>query len=208
MNYTLADVGWYSISTLRDQSLEYHLASLRKFYPDITVYSVDNNIGRYDIRPVAEKYSSKILLNDTLLSLTVNQTKWSQELFKSHRLLCFSADDVTVFEGGFIERAIELVNAGAEIVSFATEQDPIAYIYTERYFRNVGFNIDMPGKERTDEDLRNRVVGAYGHFPQVGEYWRADPDFWRSRYVGNPHIGKFGKDDVNEKLQEYKNAIN
>jgi len=206
MNYTLADVGWYSISTLRDQSLEYHLASLRKFYPDVTVYSVDNNVGKYDIQPIAEKYHSKVLTNTYLMPLTVNQDTWSRELFTAHQLLCFSADDVTVFEGGFIERAIELVNAGAEIVSFATEQDPIAYIYTQQYFNTVGFNINMPGKERTDEDLRNRVISAYGHFPQVGEYWSADPDFWRSRYVGNPHIGKFGKDDVNEKLEEYKNA--
>jgi hypothetical protein len=206
MNYTMADAGWYSISTLRDQSLEYHLSSLRKFYPDITVYSVDNNVGKYNIRPVAEKYHSKVLTNTNLMPLTVNQDRWSRELFTAHRLLCFSADDVTVFEGGFIERAIDVINAGAEIVSFATEQDPIAYIYTQRYFRDVGFNTSMPGKERTDLDLRNRVVGAYGHFPQVGEYWRADPDFWRSRYVGNPHIGKFGKDDVNEKLEEYKNA--
>ena len=74
------------------------------------------------------------------------------------------------------------------------------------YFKEIGFNTSMPGKERTDEDLRNRVISAYGHFPQVGEYWSADPDFWRSRYVGNPHIGKFGKDDVNKKLEEYKNA--
>jgi hypothetical protein len=203
MTYTIDDIAWYSISTLRDSSLEYHLSSLRKFYPDITVYSVDNNVGEYNIVPIAEKYGSTILPNSTLLSLTMNQDRWSRELFKSHKLLCFSADDVTIFEGGFVERAIELVNAGADIVSFATEQDPIAYIYTQQYFDTVGFNLDMAGKERTDIDLKNRVERAYGHFPQIGEYWRADPDFWRSRYVGNPHIGKYGKDDVNEKLEEY-----
>ena len=200
--YTINNVAWYSISTLRDSCLEYHLQSLRKFYPTIPVYSINNNAGHYDIRPIAEKYKSNILSNSDILPLTVNQTTWSEKLFLSHQLLCFSADDILIFEGGFIEKSIDLINNGAEIVSFATAQDPIAYMYTEKYFQNIGFNINMPGKEGTDKDLRNRVNKAYRNFPQVGEYWRADPDFWRSRYVGNPHIEKFGKDDVNKKLKQ------
>jgi hypothetical protein len=202
--FTIEQVAWYTVVTLRDSCLGFHLASLREFYPDIPVYTIDNNVGYYgyNIAPIAEKYNSKILTNSEILPLTVNQTLWSKEMFKSHSVLCFSADDIQIFEGGFIEKGLDLINQGAEIVSFSTELDAVAYMYTERYFTDVGFNINMPGKEATDRDLKNRVTTAYGHFPRVGEYWQADENFWRSRYVGNPHLNKFGKDNVTEKLRE------
>ena len=200
--YTIENVAWYCVVTLRDSCLEYHLESLRKYYPDLPVYVIDNNAGHYDIKPIAEKYKSTVLSNPTVLPLTVNQTDWSKELFKSHLVLCFSADDVHIFEGGFIEKSLDLLNQGAEIVSFSTERDPVAYLYTEKYFKDVGFNTNMPGKECTDTDLKQRVMQAYGNFPQVGEFWDVDANFWRSKYVGNPHQGIFGKDDVNEKLRQ------
>jgi hypothetical protein len=200
--YTIDNVAWYSVVTLRDSCLGHHLKSLRQYYPQLAVYTVDNNVGHYDISSIAAEYRSQVLTNEEILPLTVTQTRWSPFLFKSHKILCFSADDIQIFEGGFIERAVELVNQGAEIVSFSTDQDPVAYMYTESYFNTVGFNIDMPGKERTDQDLRQRVIQAYGHFPQVGEYWRPNEVFWRSRYVGNPHLNHYGKDDVNEKLRK------
>ena len=200
--YTIEHVAWYCVVTLRDSCLEHHLESLRKYYPDIPVYTIDNNAGHYDIKPIAERYNSTVLSNSSVLPLTINQTEWSKELFKSHPVLCFSADDVHIFEGGFIEKSLELINKDAEIVSFSTDGDPVAYMYTERYFNDVGFNIGMPGKERTDVDLRERVNKAYGVFPYVGEYWQPTEDCWRSRYVGNPHVGKFGKDDVNQKLDQ------
>lgn len=200
--FTSEQVAWYNVVTLRDAALGFHLESLRKYYPDIPVYTIDNNAGHYDIRPIAEKYQANLLANQEILPLTVNQTIWSKELFKSHSVLCFSADDIQILEGGFVEKGLDLINQGAEIVSFSTEHDAVAYMYTERYFTQVGFNTDMPGKEATDQDLRNRVTKAYGHFPQVGEYWQADENFWRSRYVGNPHLNKFGKDDVNQKLRD------
>jgi len=204
--YTIENVAWYSIVTLRDTALENHLKELRKYYPDITVYTIDNNAGHYNIVPIAERYKSTVLTNTSILPLTINQTEWSKKLFKSHSVLCFSSDDVQIFEGGFIEKGLELINQGAEIVSFSGGeiQDPVAYMYTEKYFTDVGFNTSMPGKERTDEDLRNRVTQAYGNFPRIGEYWRNDvwEDGWRSRYVGNPHLDRCGKDDVNHKLSQ------
>ena len=202
--YTIENAAWYSVVTLRDSCLDCHLQGLRKYYPDIPVYTVDNNVGQYDITSIAEKYKSTVLYNTSILPLTVTQTNWSPELFKSHSVLCFGSDDVQFFEGGFIEAGLNLINQGAEIVSFATGSDAIAYMYTEKYFTDVGFNIGMPGKEHTDQDLLRRVTAAYGHFPHVGEYWNdtTDSTCWRSRYVGNPHPGNYGKDDVNEKLRQ------
>ena len=200
--YSIENVAWYCVVTLRDSCLEYHLQSLRKFYPDLKVYVLDNNAGPYNITPIAEKYNCAVLANTGThpLPLTVTQDSWSKELFKSHSVLCFSADDIQIFEGGFIERSLDLLNQGSDIVSFATERDAVAYMYNEKYFTNVGFNVNMPGKEATDQDLKHRVITTYGTFPHVGEYWQSDTDFWRSRYVGNPHMDKFGKDDVNKKL--------
>jgi hypothetical protein len=200
--YTIENVGWYSIVTLRDSCLGHHLESLRKYYPNIPAYVIDNNAGNYDIRPIAEKYKTTVLSNQTVMPLTINQTNWSTELFKSHSILCFSADDITIFEGGFIEKSLDLINQGAEIVSFSTAVDAVAYMYTKKYFTDVGFNISMPGKEMTNLDLQKRVEKAYEKFPHIGEYWRNSEDHWRSRYVGNPHLNKFGKDDVNQKLDK------
>lgn len=200
--YTLNDVAWYSIVTLRDSCLEYHLQGLRRYYPDLIHYTIDNNAGRYDINPIANKYQSTVLSNIEILPLTVNQTIWSKELFKKHSVLCFSADDIQILDKGFIELSLEKINQGAEIVSFSTNVDAVAFMYTKNYLDKIGFNINMPGKEMTNNDLQARVETAYKHFPQVGEYWKEYEDGWRSKYVGNPNVGKFGKDCVNTKLNK------
>ena len=205
--YTIENVAWYSVVTLRDTALENHLQGLRKFYPDLPVYTIDNNAGHYDISPIAERYNTKVLVNETTqpLPLTITQDNWSKELFKKHKVLCFSSDDIQIFEGGFIEKSLDLINQGDEIVSFSTERDAVAYMYTERYFKDVGFEITKPGKEYTGAHFLNAMVmNAYGKFPQVGEYWRWQQDIgcWRSRYVGNPAVGILGKDCVNEKLHD------
>jgi hypothetical protein len=205
--YSIEDVAWYSVVTLRDTALEHHLKGLRKFYPSLSVYTIDNNAGHYDISPIAERYNVKVLVNETTqpLPLTITQDNWSKELFKKHKVLCFSSDDIQIFEGGFIEKSLDLINQGDEIVSFSTNRDAVAYMYTERYFKDVGFEITKPGKEYTGaEFLEAMVMKAYGKFPQVGEYWRWEQDIgcWCSRYVGNPGVGIFGKDNVNEKLRD------
>jgi len=202
--YTLKDAAWYTVVTLRDSCLHYHLSSLRQHYPTIPCYVVDNNAGHYDISPIAAEHNCTVLTNTDPqpIPLTVNQTQWSTHLFKSHAVLCFSADDIHVFEGQFIERALDIINTGVDIVSFATDVDAVAYMYTENYFKQVGFNVNMPGKEHTNIDLLSRVKQHYGNFHHIGEYWGPNADFWRSRYVGNPHMGRYGKDDVNAKLHQ------
>lgn len=200
--YTIHNIAWYSVVTLRDACLEYHLKGLRQYYPNIVHYTIDNNAGHYNINPIAEKYQSIVLTNETILPLTVNQNIWSKELFKKHSILCFSADDILILDKGFIELGLDKINQGAEIVSFSTNVDAIAFMYTENYFNNVGFNTGMPGKEMTNLDLQLRVEKAYKNFPQIGEYWKEYEDGWRSKYVGNPHVGKFEKDDVNFKLKK------
>lgn len=199
--YTLNDVAWYSIVTLRDSCLEYHLQGLRQYYPNLVHYTIDNNAGRYNINDIADKHGSIVLTNETILPLTVNQTIWSKELFKKHPILCFSSDDIQILDGGFIELSLEKINQGNEIVSFSTNVDAVAFMYIENYLSKVGFNTHMPGKEMTNNDLQARVETAYQNFPHVGEYWKEYNDGWRSKYVGNPNVGRFGKDCVNTKLK-------
>lgn len=199
---TLDDVAWYSVVTLRDQCLEHNLSTLRTHYPQIPAYVVDNNIGLYSIKDTAAKYGAQVLTNQELLSLTVNQTVWSKRLFEKHPLLCFSSDDVIILEGGFIERALEKINQNCHLVSFATDRDPVAYMYDQTFFNELGFNTAIPGKEHTDIDLVNRVRAQWGTMESVGEYWQMNQIGWHSRYVLNPHLGQFNKTDVNVDLRK------
>jgi hypothetical protein len=202
MRFTLDDFAWYVIVTLRDSCIEGHLQSLRKYYPAIKVYVVDNNIGKYDISKICEKYGAEQIINDDLLPLTMNQIKHSPVLFQKHKVLCFSSDDVVVLDRGFIERSMAALNQGKEIVSFSTDADPVAYAYTENFFKDVGFNDKLLGKECTDTELVRRTRNRYAEFPSVGMFWRGDERGWHSKYVLNPHCGVFGKTEVNQQLED------
>lgn len=196
----MKDLAWYCVVTLRDSCLDGHLRSLRTFYPNIPVYVIDNNDERYNIKDIAQRYSATVLTHKGILPLTVNQTKYSEQLFEMHKLLCFSSDDIEILHGGFIELAMDRVNQGSEIVSFATDRDPVAYMYTEQFFNTVGFNQQLLGKEDTDTDLKKRCHAQYGKLDSVGEYWNNDNNSWHSRYVKNPAVGVFGKNCVNAAL--------
>lgn len=199
---TIDQVAWYTVVTLRDSCLDSHLSSLRKYYPTLPVYVIDNNIGQYNISPIAEKHNATLLVNPMLRSLTENQTVWSKHLFELYPVLSFSSDDVQVLEGGFIEMALDKINSENEIVSYSTDRDPIAYMYTQKFFNDVGFNQQLLGKEDTDTDLIKRTRAHYGVLPSVGEFWRGDNDCWSSRFVMNPKVGMYGKTDVNRDLEK------
>jgi hypothetical protein len=202
MKITIDQIAWYTVVTLRRSCLDSHLSSLRKHYPQLTVYVVDNNAEQYNIDDIAEKYNAKLLKNGKeLLSLTENQQRWSEQLFKDYQALCFSSDDIQILEGGFIELALERLNQGKDITSFSTDGDPVAYMYNQRFFRELGFNQQLRGKEDTDTDLIKRTRAHYGSLDYVGEYWVNDDNSWRSRYVLNPRLGLYGKTDVNEDLE-------
>lgn len=202
MTYRLEDAAWYCVVTLRDSCLAAHLATVRKFYPTIPIYVIDNNDGRYSIDAIAAAHNATVLKHQGIKPLTTNQTEYSLQLFQQHKLLCFSSDDIEVLEGGFIELAIERINQGSEIVSFSTDADPVAYMYTEQFFRELGFNTALLGKEMTDRDLIKRCQARYGKLDSVGEYWREDRANWYSRYVKNPRVGEAGKNCVNQALSE------
>lgn len=199
---TIDQVAWYTVVTLRDSCLSSHLSSLRKYYPTLPVYVIDNNIGQFNIAPIAEQYNATVLVNTTLRSLTENQTLWSQHLFELYPLLSFSSDDIQILEGGFVELALDKINSSKEIVSFSTDRDPVAYMYTQKFFNDVGFNQLLLGKEDTDTDLIKRTRNHYGTLDSVGEFWRCDNDSWSSRFVMNPRLGVFGKTDVNRDLEK------
>ena len=205
----LKDVAWYCIVTLRDGCIEWHLERVRLFYPDIKVYVIDNNLHYFDISAKCEPFNVHIIKNTEILGVTQNQHRHSPFMFLEHKALAFSSDDIYIFEGGFIEKSLELINKGREIVSFGTDRDPVAYLYTQKYYNEVGFDNNLIGKETSLDSLLSRTKKQYGRFDSVGEYWKdcQDPNsfdfnFWRSRYVGNPHLGKLNKTDVNINLQQ------
>jgi hypothetical protein len=206
----LKNIAWYAVVTLRDTCIGWHLERLRKFYPDIAVFVIDNNIGKFDIQPICKDYNVTILKNDSIKSITQNHNFWGGKLLEQFNALAFSSDDIYIFEGGFLEKSLDLINNhNKQIVSFGTDRDPVAYLYTKQYYDEVSFNNSLNGKESSLDDLLNRTKAKYNEFPSIGEYWTDHHDltnfnskFWRSRYVGNPHEGQMGKDDVNRKLRD------
>lgn len=202
MTITIDQIAWYTVVTLRDSCLNSHLSSLRTYYPDLTVYVIDNNAGQYNINDIAKKHNARVLSNgENLLSLTENQSIWSEYLFNQYAALCFSSDDIQILEGGFIELALSRLNQGQTICSFATDADPVAYMYNQQFFNELGFNQSLRGKEDTDTDLIKRTRACYGVLDSVGEYWVNKENSWHSRYVLNPRLGLYGKTDVNDDLE-------
>jgi hypothetical protein len=193
-------IAWYVISTLRDTCIGLHLEGLRKHYPQIPVFVINNSAGNLD--QICETYVANQIKNETILSLTVNQINVSKMLFEDYDVLCFSADDIMILDGGFIEKSVKLLDQGCEIVSFSTDQDPVAYCYTKKFFEEVGFNDKLLGKECTDTDLVRSVRNKYSSFPSVGEHWSSDSRGHFSKYVLNPHVGQFGKTEVNQQLED------
>ena len=204
-NYTFNDIAWYTVVTLRDSCLNNHLNSLKSYYPNLHTYIIDNNGEQFNLNPITSKYPLNTVLsnNKTIKPLTINQIEYSKILFEKHKILCFSADDILILEHGFIEKALEKINLGAHIVSFSTDLDPVAYMYTEEFFNTVGFNPNLKGKESTDRDLIKRTKQYYGKLDFIGEFWREDNNHsWYSKYVLNPAVGILGKTDVNMDLEK------
>jgi hypothetical protein len=188
--YTIDDVCWYVIVTLRDDFILRCVESFRRFYPRVQLLIVDNCGEELDVsKIVPEDDCTKVIKFSKKLinSLTHNQNVISYVFLNKHKLMGFSADDVVFIRGGFIEAAIELLNDEAEIVSLATDQDPVAYVYSKEFYDKVGFNMKLMGKERTDVDIVRRTKAAYGKFWHVGENWfrygGTGGGDWRSKYV-------------------------
>lgn len=193
---------WYTVVTLRDSCIKEHIDRVRKYYPAIEIYVVDNCAEFYNIESFLKDYKNiKVIKNDIIYPLTFIQNIVSELLFKNYNNLFFASDDVMMLEGGFIEKSLEKIKNGAKIVSLSTDEDPIAYVYNEDFFKEVGFNLKLYGKECTDTDLIKRVKSKYSSFESIGGFWTNDQNGWRSKYCLNPHVGKHGKTEVNQQLE-------
>jgi hypothetical protein len=179
-------------------------------YPSIDVYVIDNCGKEGDLGPIEHKSRvCDLIKTDGIHPLTYNQTCVSKTLFgKGYDYLIYAADDVIFKQNGFIEEAVLLfiTNPNHHIISFATDQDPVAFIYDSTFFKEVGFNLSLKGKECTDNDLVYRVKLAYGSFPYIGEYWKpiGDGIGWESKYLEHAKGRMEGgeKEDVNKKLEK------
>jgi hypothetical protein len=186
------NIAVYVPITLRTDCVEIFVESFRAFYPSIPLYLIDNcgkHMNLQEQFPNINAYWWK-LANPEPVPLTQLQWVIGLDLFNYYEALMFSADDVIFKQHGFIEKATNVLNAGNKIVSLTTDIDPVSYIYTFEFDRDVGFNQELKGKDRTDHALVKSVKKTYGKFPQIGKYWRrqatppwAHGDSWGSKWL-------------------------
>jgi hypothetical protein len=205
-NYNLdLKICFYTIVTLRYNWYKNWAYAVREFYPDVNVVIIDN-CGKEGALKNLGDVDCLVFKHADILPLTVNQFNMSQLCFEQgFDFLVYSADDVIFKCGGFVEEAVlKMLSDDSHIVSFSTDKDPVAYIYDRVFFEEVGFNLELKGKEDTDLDLVAGVVKKYGSFPYIGEYWRPLGDHigWESKYVEHARnrVENGKKEDVTEKL--------
>jgi tRNA G46 methylase TrmB len=188
--YTIKDVYWYIIVTLRDIHIRDCIDSFKAYYPDVPIVVVDN-CGKYlDISKSVSQYSHvEVFKTPKIQPLTVNQNQISQNLFSKYKVLGFCSDDVKFIKEGFIELALKRLNEkNCDFVSLTTDKDPVAYLYNENLWKRIGgFNENLSGKANTDLEIVTTLKKVYGSCPHIGGKWHKHKEGWKSNYVLHLH---------------------
>jgi hypothetical protein len=166
---------------------------------------VDNCTQYYNIEKAlkpANHHNVTFIKNDKIEPLTRIQSVVTVKAdLLGYDYFGFSSDDVVFLADGFVEEAIEkMEKTNIPICSLTTARDPVAYIYKPVFYKHVGWDLRLKGKEATDVSLRQRVRKCYGRFPHIGKYWKLFPGGdWKSYYI---HHFQMNEQNLNEELKK------